>query len=110
MLGIPNPGDIASAIVTGINQFIELRRLNQWAKLIFEIVFSFWVSGTFVCGGSLVAHSSTPVAVGLGLTAGAVHATVIFRGSPLTSGLMVALPEKEAEAELNADLQVIEKK
>jgi hypothetical protein len=46
---------------------------------------------------------------GLGMVSAAVGMTVIFRRSQLTKGMTVALPAKEAEAELDADEQVIVK-
>lgn len=58
-------------------------------------------------GTALVAQSSYATALGSGLIAGAVSATAVYRINPLTKGLIVVLPEAEAEKELEAGHQTI---
>lgn len=106
MLGI----DIAPAIVNAITAFIQLHRIDKWCRLIFSILFSFFVSGAFVTGTALVARSSYAIALGSGLIAAAVSATVVFRTNELTRGLSVVLPAGEAGTEINTDLQTIDHK
>jgi len=101
--------DIISGVFTGINQFIEYRRINEWTKLILSCVFTFWLSAAFSCGALMAAKTATAVAVGTGLMTGSSLATLVFRRSPLSKGLILALPEKEAEVEMNTNLQVITK-
>lgn len=92
-----------------VGDLIKAHRLNEWAKLLFAEGFSGVTSFCFVCGSSLVSHRPSPEAVGTGLVAAAVMMTVVFRRSPLTKGMLVALPTDEAKEELEANAQVISK-
>lgn len=98
---------MAPAIVQAITALIQLHRIDRWCKLIFSILFSFWTSWAFAAGTSLIAKPSYTLAVGVGLVAGSVSATVVFRTSDLAKGLLVVLPEAEATKEINTDLQTI---
>jgi hypothetical protein len=85
--------------------------LALWWRLIFEMVFSSIVSFETVCGVTLVSGGRPSLAVGNGLIASAVALTYLFRkeSSRLTKGMLVVLPELEAEKELNSNLQTIQK-
>ena len=100
--------------VSGLAKFalglIEHKTLQAWARLIFGMVFSGIVSFLIACGGALVAGRSAAVSVGTGMLMSGVLMTVLFRTSPLTKGIKVALPEQEAELEIKTDAQTIERK
>lgn len=101
--------DWVQGLVTLITNLVKIHRVNEWAKLYFSLAFSFAVSGSFVMGTALVAKASYAMALGSGLIAAAVSATVVFRTNPLTKGLSVALPAEEAGTELNTNIQIITK-
>lgn len=103
------PFDIAGAIASGINQFIEFRRIDRWCRLVFTMGFSGIVSFLTVCGASLSAHRPTYEAIGTGMCSAAVMMTVLFRRSDLTKGMIVALPTQESKQEIETDTQVIQK-
>lgn len=90
-----------------LEKWIEFRRINEWVKLCLSLFCSFWLSGAFVCGAGLTAHRPTMEAIGEGLISGAVMATMVWRRSDLTKGLILALPAAEAKAELETDSQII---
>jgi hypothetical protein len=92
-----------------LEAFWNRRRIDDWSKLIYMQVFSGVTSFLTMCGGALSAHRPTWEAVGVGMVSAAVGMTIIFRRSQLTKGMTVALPAKEAEAELDANEQVIAK-
>ena len=95
-----------ASLVTGI---IRTHKLDAWAKLIFELSFSYSISASITCGGALMAHQPWLFAVGSGMVSGAVMATVVFRRSPLTKGMLVVLPSEEAKEELERDTITIER-
>jgi hypothetical protein len=101
---------LAGAISSAITRLVELHRIDRWCKLVFTMLFSGGVSFLGTCGGALAAHRPMFEAVGTGMISAAVMMTVLFRKSDLTRGMIVALPESEARAEINTDIQVIEKK
>jgi hypothetical protein len=74
---------------------------------VIQLVVSDVISWQFTEGSALAASTPALIARGMGMVAGAVMATVIWRRSPLTRGLMLALPAKEAEVELASNTQVI---
>ena len=80
-----------------------------WLKLLFTMAFSAAVSFLFVCGTMLARGQPAGFAIGGGMVMAAVAMTVLFRRSPLTSGLMVVLPGVEAAKEIETNFQVIEK-
>ena len=91
-----------------------LGRLKQsamalWLKLLFTMAFSAAVSFLFVCGTMLAVAQPASFAIGSGMVMAAMAMTLLFRRSPLTKGLMVALPEAEATKELQTAFQIIEK-
>lgn len=82
-----------------------------WWKFLFEEIFSGVVSYLIVCGAALSGGGNPQVAKGAGMITAAVCMTVVFRKETgrLTKGMFVALPELEANKELNTDLQTIVK-
>ncbi len=83
------------------------RKVQNWCKLIFTLSFSAITTFLYVTGGSLAATKSWPISIGSGMVSSAVILTVLFRRSDLTKGMIVALPEAEAESEIKTDIQVI---
>jgi hypothetical protein len=73
------------------------------------MAFSGIVSFLVTYGGALVIHRPPWEAFGSGLCSAAVMMTVLFRRSDLTKGMIVALPESEANDEIKTDTQVISK-
>ena len=84
-------------------------KLFEWVTLLTSLGFSTLVSFLFACGSALMAGQSKPFSIGSGMVSAAVMATVLWRRSPLTKGTTVALPEKEAEVEIQTGTQVITK-
>lgn len=94
-------------LFSAIERLIEAHRINDWAKLVFSLTFSYLTTFSFACGSALAAHRPWLEAVGVGLVAGAVRATIAYRRSNLAKGTIIALPAEEATAELTSDTQVI---
>lgn len=88
-------GAIADIIVGWHNTGI----ISKWAKLIFGILFSFWISFNTVAGGCLIAKMGWPISIGSGMVAGAAMAlTAYLRANPsLTKGVVIAVPERVEE-------------
>ena len=92
-----------------IEKWIQFRKIDEWVKLAMELFGSFWLGGCFTCGAGLAAHRPPWEALGEGLVAGSIFAVKVWRVSPLTKGMVLALPEKEARQEIKTDTQVIQK-
>lgn len=92
-----------------IEKWIQFRKINEWVKLLISLVSSFWLSLSFVTGGSLIAHRPTSEAIGEGLVTATLLCTYLWRRSPLTKGMALALPADEAAKELETNVQVIDK-
>lgn len=92
-----------------IGDLVKAHRLNEWAKLLFSLSFSGVTSFAFSCGSALAAHRPPWESFGIGLLTGAVMMTVVFRRSPLTKGMFIALPAEEAGAEMGASVQTIQR-
>jgi ABC-type multidrug transport system permease subunit len=92
--------------------WLKRTALVEWAKFLFEILFSAIVSFLIICGTMLVSSRNWPLSAGSGMIAAAVAMTVLFRKetSRLTKGMLVVLPALEANKELETDLQTITKK
>jgi hypothetical protein len=90
------PFNLTLDLFSAIEKFVEFRKLNEWVKLILQLACSFIFSASFASGAALVIHRPPWEALGEGLMAGPTFAVIIWRRSPLTKGLMLALPEKEA--------------
>ena len=88
-------GALADIIVGYHNSGI----ISKWGKLIFGILFSFWVSFNTVMGGCLIVKMGWPVSVGSGMVAGAAMAlTAYMRANPsLTKGVVIAVPQQAEE-------------
>jgi ABC-type multidrug transport system fused ATPase/permease subunit len=84
-------------------------KLFQWVSLLFQMALSAFVSFCSTAGGVLMANKSWPLAIGSGLTSVAVVLSIFFVTSDLTRGMMLVRPEKEAEAELSANVAVTRK-
>lgn len=106
MVSIVDPFGAIADVILGI---YKTRKVQQWAVLIFELSFSGMMSGLFVCGSTLIGSRSWTVSIGSGMIATVISSVYLFRRSPLTRGMMLALPSSEADKELATDLQVIEK-
>ncbi|HUO60896.1 MAG TPA: hypothetical protein VMU24_09535 [Candidatus Acidoferrales bacterium] len=102
-----NPLDALAGFVLGK---LKQAMVSQWVKLIFELSFSAQVSFLFVCGTALLATRSVVIGCGSGMVMSALCMTVLFRRSPLTKGMIVVLPAAEAEKEMSAQFQTIERK
>jgi hypothetical protein len=92
-----------------VESLIKAHRINEWTKLIFSFVFSYATTFSFVCGTALAAGKSCSVAIGSGMVSGGVVVTYLFRRSPLTKELFVALPADEANKEMDTDLQTLQR-
>ncbi len=99
-----------------IGDLVKAHRLNQWAKLCFALSFAFFGGFTFVAGAVLAAATAAVPwwltgmhAAGTGMMSGVVSAVVTFRRSELSRGMLVALPQGEADKELEGGVQVISK-
>ncbi len=104
-----SPLDIAQGIASVVNNLVTLHKLDKWARLVFTMSFSGIGSFLTACGSALIVHRPSPEAIGEGMVTAAVMMVVVFRRSDLTKGMLIALPEAEAVAEINADQQVIQK-
>jgi hypothetical protein len=101
---------IAGAVSSTITKLIELHRIDKWCRLVFTMAFSGIVSFLGTCGGALTLHRTTLESIGEGMISAALMMTVLFRRSDLTKGMVVALPEAEAELELKTSTEIIERK
>jgi hypothetical protein len=91
---------------------IEHSMIGAWLKFLFEMAFSAVGSFLIICGFSLTLTRSWALATGNGMMSAAIAMAVLFRKetSRLTKGMLVVLPELEANKEVEADLQTIQKK
>ena len=78
-------------------------------KLIFGFAFSYPTTFSFICGTALTAGKPWRIAIGSGMVSGAVVVTYLFRRSPLTKELFVALPAEEAGKEIDTSLQTLQR-
>jgi hypothetical protein len=101
--------DIGSAIVQAINMLINQHRIDKYCRLVFSMAFSGIVTFLFVAGSTMGSLGESVHGVGAGMAAAAVAMTVVYRRSELAKGTTVALPQAEADLELNSNLQVITK-
>lgn len=92
-----------------VGDLIKAHKLNDWCKLFVSLGFSGFTSFCFSCGSALAAHRPSWEAFGIGLVMCSVMMTVTWRRSPLTKGMIVALPTEEARAELETNTQVVSK-
>ena len=88
---------------------LEQKILQAWARFLFQMAFSAFVSFCFVCGSVMLKTRSVILGIGSGLVIVAIVLTVFFRTSKLTAGMIAVLPSAEAAEELATGIQVITK-
>ena len=88
---------------------LEQKIIQAWARFLFQMAFSAFVTFCFVCGTVLVSTKSAITGIGSGLAMVAIVLTVFFRTSKLTAGMQAVLPSAEAAEELATGLQTISK-
>jgi hypothetical protein len=86
---------------------LEQRVLQRWAKFLFQMAFSAFVTFLFTCGTVLCGTDNELLAVGSGMVMTAIVLTVFFRSSRLTAGMQIVLPADEAAKELATGIQTI---
>lgn len=101
-----NPFSALAELALG---YFKGKALQAWAKLLFTMAFSAVASFFFVCGTVLVSTRDWAISIGTAMITVSIVVTALFRHSPLSKGLMVVLPEAEAKAEIDSNLQVIQK-
>lgn len=88
---------------------LEQKILQSWARFIFQMAFSAFVTFCFTCGTVMLSTRSAITGVGSGMVMVAIVLTVFFRTSKLTAGMIAVLPSAEAAEEIATSLQTIEK-
>ena len=88
---------------------LEQKLIQSWARFLFQMAFSAFVSFCFVCGSVMVSTKSIITGVGSGLVIVAIVLTVFFRTSKLTAGMIAVLPSAEAAEEITTGIQTITK-
>lgn len=101
---ITDPLQALASLILGFN---KEKNIQKWMKLLFEVGFSMLGTFLFVCGTSLSTGAKTSVSVGLGMISSSIILFSLLRRSELTKGMTFMAPAKEAEAEINTDVQVI---
>ena len=104
-------GDPFAAVADIIVGWHKTGVVVKYFKLIFGILFSFWITFNTVAGGCLVAHLGWPVSIGYGMAAGAAMALTSYVRSDakLTSGITIAVPTKTEEDASVTPIEVITK-
>jgi hypothetical protein len=75
-----------------INKLIELHRLDKWARLVFSMLLSFWLSFCGLAGIALRADEGFAHALGYGLIAGSLACRWTYIRSELTKGMSETVP------------------
>lgn len=88
---------------------LEQKIIQAWARLLFQMALSGFISFFLICGGALVGGASLKASVGSGMVIVALVETAFFRSSPLTKGMSLVLPAEEAQKELNTNFETITK-
>lgn len=88
---------------------LEQKILQSWARFLFQMAFSTFVTFCFTCGTVMVSTRSVITGVGSGMVMVAIVLTVFFRTSKLTAGMIAVLPSAEAAEEIATGLQTITK-
>jgi hypothetical protein len=88
---------------------LEQKVLQGWARFLFQMAFSAFVTFCFVCGTVMLSTKSVIAGVGSGMVMVAIVLTVFFRTSKLTAGMIAVLPSAEAAEEIATGLQTITK-
>ena len=98
------------AVGTFFAELIAAKRFEKWYKLSFTMAFSGLVSFLSACGGMLLAGKIWPVALGGGMVAAAGALVYLYVRSPLTKGMMIAVPQEAATSGTSQGLETIEPK
>lgn len=101
--------DPLNALASLIIGWHRVSKMQEWIRLIFQIMVSMIGSFCFVTGTALTASHNWPISVGSGLISAAVVLGVYVRRSALLKGMMFVFPAEEAGTEINTDIQVITK-
>lgn len=90
---IADPFGALAEIIVGYHQ---TGVISKWGKLLFGILFSFWVSFNTVAGGCLIAKLGWAVSVGSGMVTGAAMALTAYLRADLglTRGIVIAVPQQ----------------
>ena len=93
---------------TAIGEFIlgavRAGKVSGWARLIFSMLASFFLTFSTICGSALVAGSGWAFSVGAGMVSGAAMAFLAFlrADKKLTQGVVIAVPQRTVEAQFDA--------
>lgn len=117
--------DVASAVVDLVFDKLKVSATAAWLRFLFELIFSAIASFLTVAGSTLSTYAAASIlkgtpfhgaavwalSIGLGMSATAISLVSLFRreNSKLTRGMLAILPSNEAAAELEANLQTIQK-
>jgi hypothetical protein len=99
--------DPLSALVDLINGWRKESHIQQWCKLIFQLVTSMIGSFLIVCGTGLVGGVTVARCIGSGMCVAAVAMYMILRRSDLTKGMLFVAPPQEGKLEIEGDMSVI---
>lgn len=73
---------------------IDKNTVTLWCRLVFTMVLSYVVTFGFVCGTVTLKSNSFVTGFASGLIAASLVLVFLFRSSPLTKGLTIALPSE----------------
>lgn len=90
---IADPLGAIAEIVVGWHQ---TGIISKWGKLLFGIVFSFWIGFNTTAGGCLIAKLGWAVSIGSGMVTGAAMALTAYlrANAKLTEGIVIAIPQQ----------------
>jgi hypothetical protein len=88
---------------------LEQNIIQGWARFLFQMTFSAFVSFFFTCGTVMLSTRSVLTGVSSGMVMVAIVLTVFFRSSKLTAGMTAVLPSEEAAKEFATGIQTITK-
>jgi hypothetical protein len=92
-----------------IADLIHQHKIDLWTWLFVQLIFSFVIGFSFTYGAALRASETPWHALGDGLVMASICAVKVWRSSQLTKDSTVVLPAKEADEELDSNLQTIRK-
>jgi hypothetical protein len=84
--------------------------VSLWLKLLFTMFFSSSVTLAFFTGTVAFKTGSLATGFASGLIAAALVLVALFKLSPLTKGLTIALPTQILEEEAKQNIQTVERK
>jgi len=78
-------------------------RLHGWAKLLFGMFLSFFITFNTVAGAALMADKGWAFSIGAGMVSGAAMSAVAFfrANAKLTEGVVLAIPGNTLDAQFN---------